>query len=168
MNDFEFCKNIGDEYMDFITDQLLEIGISLNAYASKKYQMTFGESKSGVEVKHDDKFKETGNVYIEISAINKKGSEMIDGGITKKDKSWLYLIGDYNEAFIFSKIQLLMLLEKVRANPLLWQTKYNVSILKHVDKDTEQITSYGLVIPIKTALRVGWVIKHLKFEEEAK
>lgn len=165
MNDFEFCKNLGDEYMDFLTDELLKIGISLNAYASRKYQLTYGESRSGIEIKHDSKLATTGNVYIEISAVNMAETEMVDGGITKQDRSWLYVIGDYQQAFIFSKSQLNVLLEKVISKPNYWERNYGVSIRPHVDKETNITTSYGLVIPVETALRVGWVIKHLKFKE---
>lgn len=87
----------GLEYQDFITDMLLsEIGISLSTYSSKKYQYSVGENKQGIEIKFDDRYKETGNLYIEIkeksNAIN---ANYVDSGIYRSDNTWLYVIGDY-------------------------------------------------------------------------
>lgn len=104
----------GLEYQDFITDMLLkEIGISLSTYSSKKYQYNIGENKQGIEVKFDDMYKKTGNIYIEIkeksNAIN---ANYVDSGIYRSDNTWLYVIGDYTEVYIFSKKQLILMHKK--------------------------------------------------------
>jgi len=104
----------GLEYQDFITDLLLkEIGISLSTYSSKKYQYNIGENKQGIEIKFDDRYKETGNLYIEVEEkSNANNWYYVNSGIYRNDNTWLYLIGDYNEVFIFSKKQLIILHEK--------------------------------------------------------
>lgn len=160
---FNTCKDIGEEYQDFICDELLKIGIPLNVYVSKKYQLSKGESATGIEIKHDSKYSQTGKLYFEVEAINKSGSQMINGGITKEDKSWLYLIGDENKAFIFAKKQLIRLYEKVKANPTLWKEKYGISIHQHIDADTMKATSSGMCIPISQLDRIGICIKELTF-----
>ena len=104
----------GLEYQDFITDILLsEIGISLSTYSSKKYQYSVGENKQGIEIKFDDRYKETGNLYIEIKEkSNATNPNYVDSGIYRSDNTWLYVIGDYTEVFIFSKKQLIMMHKK--------------------------------------------------------
>lgn len=160
---FNACKDIGEEYQDFICDELLKIGIPLNVYVSRNYQLNKGESASGIEIKHDSKYSQTGNLYIEVEAINKSGSQMIKGGITKEDKSWLYLIGDETKAFIFSKKQLIRLYDKVKENPAKWKEKYGISIHQHIDEHTLKATSSGMCIPIKELDRIGICIKELTF-----
>ena len=100
------------EYQDFITDQLLKHGITLNQYASRKYQYERGESASGIEVKHDLKLCETGNLFIEV---DERSSPEVEGftpsGIYRDDCCWLYLIGDHNRAVLLSKSQMRYLLE---------------------------------------------------------
>lgn len=99
----------GLEYQDFIADQLRKFDpcIILGAYSSRKYQNEKGESASGIEIKHDMKMKETGNLYIEVA--EKSNALLLDytpSGIMRNDNTWLYLIGDYEQAFLFSKNQL--------------------------------------------------------------
>ena len=163
---FNTCKDIGEEYQDFICDELLKIGLSLNVYVSRKYQLNKGESASGIEIKHDSKWQQTGRLYFEVEAVNKKQTEMIGGGITKEDSSWLYLIGDETKAFIFAKQQLIRLYEKVKENPTKWKEKYGISIYQHKDPDNGIITSSGMCIPVKELDRIGCCIKTLTFKEE--
>ena len=161
---FNDCKDIGEEYQDFICDELLKIGISLNVYVSRKYQLSKGESASGIEIKHDSKWRQTGRLYFEVEAINKKQTEMIEGGITKADKSWLYLIGDETKAFIFAKNQLVRLYQKVKENPKIWKEKYGIDIYQHIDEDNGKATSSGMCIPVKQLDRIGCCIKELVFK----
>ena len=99
------------EYQDFITDQLLKHGITLNQYSSRKYQFNKGESASGIEVKHDKRMAETGNAYIEIAEKSNPNMESYTkSGINRDDETWLFLIGNYEEALLMSKRQLKKLL----------------------------------------------------------
>lgn len=92
------------EFQDFVAEQLYAIGLPLVNYASKKYQIERGENKQGVEIKHDKKFRSTGNFWIEISEKSHPSrKDYFTSGIHRSDNTWLYVIGDYEEIFIFSK-----------------------------------------------------------------
>ena len=94
----------GLEFQDFVTNILIkELGIALSTYNSKKYQLK-GENKQGIEIKFDNKHKETGNVYIEISEkSNPDNVAFVESGIYRDDNTWLYVIGNYKILYIFSK-----------------------------------------------------------------
>jgi hypothetical protein len=94
----------GLEFQDFVTDILFnELFIPLSTYQSKKYQLR-GENKQGIEIKFDDRYKETGNLYIELSEkSNAMNLNFVDSGINRSDNTWLYIIGDYNILYIFGK-----------------------------------------------------------------
>lgn len=100
----------GLAYQDFISDRL-----GIISYASKKYQELVGENKLGLEIKFDNEYKNTGNLYIELSEkTDKDNAEFIDSGILRDDNSCLYLIGNYAEAFLFSKRTLIALKDKLK------------------------------------------------------
>ena len=105
----------GLEFQDFVTDILFnELFIPLSSYQSRKYQLK-GENKQGIEIKFDDKFKATGNVYIEISEkSNANNINFIESGIYRNDNTWLYIIGDYSILFIFGKEMLKLMHKKKR------------------------------------------------------
>lgn len=132
---------VGLQFQDFVTDILFtELFIPLSSYQSKKYQLK-GENKQGVEIKFDDKFKDSGNLYIEIAEkSNPNNPTFIDSGIYRNDNTWLYIIGNYQILFIFGKSTLKLL---------------------HKDKRYRSIeipTSKGFLIPrtdaVKFALKV--------------
>lgn len=166
MNDqttFERDLEYGAKFQDYLTDQLFKIGICLNNYTSKEYQINKGENRLGLEIKHDGKYKTTGNLYIEVEAVNKKQTQMIGGGITKEDKSWLYLIGDEDEIFLFGKKQLLWLYNKVKSNEPYYQREFGIKISEHIDKDTGITTSRGMCLPINKLDDLGICLRRLKF-----
>jgi len=99
--------NQGLEYQDFVFEKLYDVGLATIAYSSKKYQINKGENKAGFEIKFDDRLKDTGNLYIEISEkSNASNSGFIPSGIYRNDNTWLYLIGNYDIIFIFDKRRL--------------------------------------------------------------
>ena len=167
-NDFEYCKELGEQYQDFITLQLAKMGIVIANFSSKKYQMCFGENNLHCEIKRDSKWQQTGRLYIEFEAISKDGSKMIDGGIKKNDFSWLYLIGDETKAYIFAKNQLIRLYQKVKEKPDVWKEKYGIKIYQHIDPDSGKVTSSGMCVPVNALNRIGICIKELTFKEENK
>lgn len=64
----------GLEYQDFIADLLFkELFIPLSSYQSRKYQLK-GENKQGIEIKFDDKYKTTGNLFIEMEEKSDPGN----------------------------------------------------------------------------------------------
>ena len=100
----------GLTYQDFVVEKLYEIGLPLISYSSKKYQALIGENKIGIEIKNDDKFAETGNFYIETAEKSDANNlNWIPSGICRNDNSWLYILGNYNEIYIFSKKQLILI-----------------------------------------------------------
>lgn len=104
----------GLEFQDFVMTKLIEhLGINLTQYSSKKYQFTVGENKQGIEIKFDDKYETTGNLYIEIAEkSNKNNLNFVDSGIYREDNTWLYIIGNYCVLYIFSKKYLVYLHKK--------------------------------------------------------
>ena len=97
----------GVEYENFIEDLFLErLHIKLFFYKSKHFQNKVGETHQGIEVKFDDRIKETGNIYFEYEEACKT-SGCIPSGVFKQDNSWLYVIGDYSTIYVFSKNRLI-------------------------------------------------------------
>jgi len=149
------------KYQDFITEQLLKIGISVNAYQSVFYQLEHGESASGIEIKNDKQMAKTGNVYIEFRQTTLRGSENRDSGINQKDDSWLYVIGDYEKFYIFGKNQLRSLLDKVQKRPKYYWETYKIRVACHKNEQGE-ITSNGLVIPVDYIEEMNLAIKKVE------
>ena len=101
----------GQLFQDFVVDACwTHLGLAVVQYNSKVYQQTVGESRTGVEIKHDMKFKKTGNLWIEISEkARPRPGPYAQSGIMRDDNTWLYVIGDYDKFFIFAKSLLIAL-----------------------------------------------------------
>lgn len=122
----------GLEFQDVITRELYQRGIVIVGYASRRFQNTVGENMLGAEIKRDDRFRETGNLYIETAEKSHPDNPFfIPSGIYRPDNSWLFVIGDEKTMYIFSTKYLEML-----------QSKF-----KHV----ETSTSRGFLIPLADA-----------------
>jgi len=93
------------EFQDHVVDICSQrIGLIIQQYSSHRRQLDTGESRNGVEVKHDEMFADTGNLWIEC--FEKSHPDIQDytaSGIFRDDNSWLYAIGNYDVLFIFSK-----------------------------------------------------------------
>lgn len=97
----------GLEYQDFVTKYF-----SLCCYSSKKWQNEQGENTLGMEIKYDKVLERTGNVYIEThEKTNKDNEDFVESGCLRTN-SWLYLIGNYTFAYVFSTKQLKNMFEK--------------------------------------------------------
>ena len=105
---YKNCLERGNAYQEFVADVLeKELSIMLDIYTTKHEQYNIGENKQGIEIKFDDLYKKTGNLYIEIEEkSNPQNQNFVPSGIFRNDNSWLYLIGDYDEIFIFAKTDL--------------------------------------------------------------
>jgi hypothetical protein len=102
----------GNEYQDYICNELSKHGIIIQNYCSQKYQHK-GENRQGLEIKLDRKFRSTGNLYIEIAEKSNPDREYYtESGIYRKDNSRWYGIGDYQTFYWFSKQQLRCLWDK--------------------------------------------------------
>ena len=131
-DNYKLMLEKGLQFQDFITDILIkELGISLSTYSSQKYQNLKGENKQGFEIKFDDKYKDTGNVYIEVAEkSNPLNENFISSGIYRNDNTWLYLIGDYKEIFIFSKKHLKLMYESKKYKEVIISTSKGMIIKK--------------------------------------
>lgn len=144
----------GLEYQDFIADQLRKSDpcIILGAYTSRKWQNEHGESSSGIEIKHDMRMKGTGNLYFEVAEKSREDMpEYTPSGIMRDDNTWLYLIGDYEQAFLFSKQQLKALYAD--------KQRYRMRGIR----ERQTPTSVGFTYPIENALK-GMCLKHFIFK----
>jgi hypothetical protein len=92
-------------YQDFIVDLMLTVlRFPVTTYSSRLYQTTIGEGPAGVEIKHDEQFARTGNLWIEVGEKAKpRPGAYVPSGIFRDDNTWLYIIGDYDTVFVFAK-----------------------------------------------------------------
>ena len=124
----------GNEYQDYILNKFIKNGICFINYSTRKYQNKYGENSAGIEIKLDKKFRETGNLYIETAEkSNPINVYYIKSGIFRNDNTWLYVIGDYDTHWIFSKKRLINI--------------YKTNIFRAVQTDTSQ----GYLLPISKA-----------------
>lgn len=123
---------IGLEFQDVVTKALYQRGIVVIGFASRKFQNAEGENLLGAEIKRDDKFRETGNLYIEVAEkSHPENINFVPSGIYRKDNSWLFVIGDEKTIYIFS-------------------TKY-LRLLEHKYKHVDKPTSKGFLMPLAEA-----------------
>lgn len=111
---------IGHEFQDFVIEKLIhELGISVSIFQSKKYQYAKGESLQGVEIKYDSRStgdctykpcQATNNVAIEVAEkTNKDKQYWVESGIYRLDNSWLYIVGNYHQIWVFGKNHLILM-----------------------------------------------------------
>lgn len=82
-------------YQDFVYEILHRFGISTVAYGSKLFQQKLGENKAKIEIKFDDRRKQTGNLYIETQEkSDPKNVNYVMSGIYRDCVE--YVIGDYD------------------------------------------------------------------------
>ena len=133
----------GQEYQDFISDELRKRGIILGVYSSQKYQKEKGESCSGIEIKHDMRMAETQNIYIETEEKpDKLCPKWSPGSIYRDKKSWGLIIGDYDRAFLFSIKQLRHVCGRSDAE-----------LAKDGIRRVETETSKAVLLPIETYVK---------------
>jgi hypothetical protein len=97
----------GLEFQDVVTQALYQRGIVVVGYASRKWQNQKGENMLGAEIKRDDNFRKTGNLYIECAEkANPTNPAYVTSGVFRKDNSWLFVIGDEQTIYIFPTIYL--------------------------------------------------------------
>lgn len=94
-------------YQDFVVDLLLQtLGLAVVQYSSCVYQTQIGESRTGVEIKFQDKYTKTGNLWIEVAEkARPRPGDYVASGIADRehDNAWLFVTGNYNTVFGFSK-----------------------------------------------------------------
>lgn len=124
----------GLEFQDYVTHTLYKHGIVVVNYGSKKYQNEHGENILGAEIKRDNNFRKTGNLYIEVSEkAHPDRPNYTQSGIFRDDNGWLFVIGDEQTIWIFQT----NILTKLHGS-----TRYRV---------TTTPTSVGMLLPIADA-----------------
>lgn len=134
----------GQAYQDFVVDCCYRIlNMPISCYSSKLYQQNVGESINGVEIKNDRKFKESGNLYVEIAEkARPRAGDYAQSGINRGDNTWLYLIGDFDTIYVFAKSMLVGMSKS---------PKY-----RHVENGTK--TSVGFLLPVTDAVKYAAVV----------
>ncbi len=129
-----------EEYQDFVAIELYKRGIVLVNTTSKKQQNRIGENLLGLEIKHDRKFRETSNLYIETEEkADPDNAQFWPSGIFRDDNAWLYGIGDYSTFYIFGK----------RTLQRLYDHRMQQGIASVVAVSSE--TSKGILLPLAFA-----------------
>jgi hypothetical protein len=94
----------GQEFQDYCSVVFHQkLGIVISNFQSRRYQIDRGENIQGIEIKRDSRFRETGNLYIEVAEkSNPSRAEFVASGFERGDNSWLYAIGDERTIWIFN------------------------------------------------------------------
>ncbi len=109
MKTFSECLDIGQTFQDYIQEALYKRGIIAQFWCSKKYQIERGEGLSGIEVKCDDGYKKTGNLFIEFARY--KNGEWIPTDLFREG-IWLYIIGDREKCWCMLTSQLQKMVDR--------------------------------------------------------
>lgn len=142
----------GQVYQDFIVDLMLQVlRFPVTIYTSRLYQTTVGEGPAGVEIKHDEKYAQTGNLWIEIGEkARPRAGDYALSGIFRDDNSYIYIIGNYDVVFMFAKVALQGLARSGRFEL----------------RENNTRTSHGFLLPDAIARRVAIRVLHPKAEQK--
>lgn len=137
----------GGLFQDFVVDVCSELlGLHIQQYTSREYQIAVGESRTGVEIKHDELYKKYGNLYIETGEkAQPRSGDYWPSGIYRNDNAWLYVTGDYDRIWGFPKRYLVALDQAT--DPRTGQHRYT-----HVEHNSTG-TSKGFKLPLSDADR---------------
>lgn len=151
---FEFENHLETIFKD-------RYGINLEPFLTQEGQYLEGENKAGIEIKNDMMYQKTGNLYIEYAEKSRAtNSQYVYSGIKKEDKSKYFLIGDYDNFWVFEKTHLLKILaEEQELNKKGLPSKRGI---RFITKDT----SLGFIFPIaqaqKEAIPLETLVAELK------
>jgi hypothetical protein len=102
----------GLQFQDFVTQRMYLNGWVMVGYSSRLFQIKYGENIMGAEIKNDQNFRKTGNLYIEIAEkSHPDNDEFVASGIYREDNSVFFIIGDTQTFWIFSTKLLRLLAE---------------------------------------------------------
>jgi hypothetical protein len=102
----------GAAFEFYIYEQFLDrVGIEI--VKLPRGQHNLGENYEGIEVKYDAKMHSTGNVYVEVAEKSHPSKpSYFPSGVMRADNTHLVCIGNYKEAFLFGKAQLVALVNE--------------------------------------------------------
>lgn len=135
------------EYQDFIVDILIkDLGLAISNYSSRKYQYTVGESKQGIEIKLDKRISPTGNVSIEVFEKSRASNiNWVKSGILRQDNTWLYIQGNYDYVFVFSKKVLRKIYEE-KYKTRVWEPKPTIKTFLMKFSEAESICEKLIIV----------------------
>ena len=140
-----------EEYKDFVCNRLWRNeSIFVGPYLSRKFQKEHGESQSGIAIAFDRHMNSTGKIFIETGRKETRtAKEFEPSGIYAKN-SWLYIVGDYTEAYAFSTRQMIRIVEDAAYR----RAKGIEELVKSIKK--------GFLYPTSAAID-GYAIRHFVF-----
>ena len=135
------------EYQDFIVDILIKnLGLTISTYSSRKYQFSVGESRQGIEIKLDKRISPKGNVSIEVFEKSKASNSLwVKSGILREDNTWLYIQGNYEYVFIFSKRALRQIYED-KYKYRVWEPKPTIKTFLISFNEAERLCEKLIVV----------------------
>ena len=84
-----------------------QYGIDIGLFYGRQQQYEVGETRAGIEIKHDKKSQETGNYYFEyMERLTAQGSWVVSG-LLKKDNTRYYFYGVTGDYLILPKDRLM-------------------------------------------------------------
>lgn len=100
----------GAEFQDFVIDLLaLRYKWTVSVYTSRKYQYKNGESANRFEIKYDRRQTETQRIGIEVAEKSAVSVPVwTPSGILRIDNTVIYVIGNYDQVWLFAKKHLQM------------------------------------------------------------
>lgn len=105
----------------FIDNEFKRWGIDIGFFYSP-FSQSCGESRLGLEIKHDMKSKKTGNYYIECyETLGVGKAQLVSSGILKNDNTIFWLIGTLDEYYIVYKEDLRRLYYSLNQRNSCWQ-----------------------------------------------
>ncbi|MCI8615053.1 MAG: hypothetical protein HFJ01_08120 [Lachnospiraceae bacterium] len=107
----------GHKFEVWAEQEFKKQGVQLGNFYDKNGQYS-GENAFGLEIKHDMKLEETGNIYIEYQERLKNTLPWTNSGILKEDNAKYWIIGSSCEYYIFLKSDLYELYQSLRKSPL--------------------------------------------------
>lgn len=136
----------GSQYQDFVMDACASyLGLYIQTYSSRLYQHEVGETRQGAEIKHDERFKQTRNLWIEVAEkARPRPGDYAKSGLYRGDNTWLFIIGDYDVIFIFQ----LNILQLLHASG------------RYRERENGTLTSVGFLLPEPDAIKFAGRILH--------
>lgn len=94
----------GEKFAEFAAKKLNPFGITSWTFGSHHQQFNIGENAQGIEYKLDMPCMRTSRLSIELyEKTDAANLNWIPSGIFREDNSWLYVQGNYEIIFVFSK-----------------------------------------------------------------
>lgn len=104
----------GCRFEEYVSSEFKNYGVELGMQYNE-YQW-HGENLFGLEIKNDEVFKETGNLYIEYYERHDVSKSWNKTGILKEDNTKVFLIGTYDNYFIVLKDVLIDVYNRLKQN----------------------------------------------------